>query len=103
MKFLSKYLCVPNYTPVLMEVCGIIIGKHYSVIVGTTWNCSYGLHADMYTKIIGQSITVDELFTKLESTIRKEVTLQQKLLCMVGCLDTIMAASVLAQGKALEE
>jgi U3 small nucleolar RNA-associated protein 15 len=83
LKFLSKYLCVPNYTPVLMEVCGIII--------------------DMYTKIIGQSITVDELFKKLESTIRKEVTLQQKLLCMVGCLDTIMAASVLAQGKALEE
>lgn len=79
LKFLSKYLCVPNYTPVLMEVCGIII--------------------DMYTKIIGQSITVDELFKKLESTIRKEVTLQQKLLHMMGALDTIMAASVLAEGQ----
>ena len=34
LKFLSKYMCVPNYTPVLMEVCGVVV--------------------DMYTKIIGQ-------------------------------------------------
>jgi U3 small nucleolar RNA-associated protein 15 len=70
LRFLVKYLCHPQYSSVLINVCEMVI--------------------DMYAQIVGQSVVIDEQFKKLESAMRRETQLHKKLLPLLGSLETLM-------------
>jgi U3 small nucleolar RNA-associated protein 15 len=70
LRFLVKYLCHPQYSSVLVNVCEMVI--------------------DMYAQVVGQSVAIDEQFKKLESAMRRETQLHQKLLPLLGALETLM-------------
>jgi hypothetical protein len=46
---------------------------------------------DIYGSILGQSMSIDELFVKLESKLKQEVNLQKSMLQLQGALDMIFA------------
>jgi U3 small nucleolar RNA-associated protein 15 len=48
---------------------------------------------DIYTPILGQSISIDELFMKLKTKLKQEVIFQKDILQLQGTLDMLFALS----------
>ncbi|KAJ3107231.1 snoRNA-binding rRNA-processing protein [Phlyctochytrium planicorne] len=72
-RFLVKHLPNPRYIKVLLVVANMIL--------------------DMYSKVIGQSTIIDELFIKLKRKIHGELELHEKLLECLGMLECVLSSS----------
>lgn len=75
--FLVRYVTRPRFTSVLIGIAHKII--------------------DIYGDVAGQSETIDELFVKLKMQVRNECRAQKSLLKLMGQLDAIMAADIVAK------
>merc|ERR1711991_950622 len=53
LRFMVKYICVPKYSTILIDVCQVIF--------------------DLYTTVLGQSITIDELFFQIKNQVEREI------------------------------
>lgn len=72
-KFLMKYISNPRYTSLLVHVATVVL--------------------DMYAPVIGQSVIIDEQFAKIKEKVEREIALQQKLMQVVGLMDTLLSFS----------
>jgi len=71
--FLVNCITVPQYAPLLVTVCTLVV--------------------DMYASVLGRSMRIDELFYKLQTRLHRELELQGQLLRLMGALDLLVAAS----------
>ena len=71
MSFLIKYITNPRYSKLLIGVCTELIG--------------------IYTDVLGQSPSIDDLIFKLNARIKEEVELQTEMLKLIGALDIVLA------------
>jgi U3 small nucleolar RNA-associated protein 15 len=83
-KFLMKHIANPRYTALLVHVATVVLGKSQLIFI-----------LDMYSCVIGQSIIIDELFSKIKEKVEKEIRLQQELTEIIGLMDTLLASSSL--------
>ena len=74
MSFLIKYISNPRYSKLLIGVCTELVG--------------------MYSNVLGQSPSIDNLIYKLNKRVKEELALQTNMLKLIGALDL-----VIAQGK----
>ena len=74
MSFLIKYISNPRYSKLLIGVCTELVG--------------------IYSNVLGQSPSIDNLIYKLNKRVKEELALQTSMLKLIGALDL-----VIAQGK----
>eukprot|EP00798_Chlamydomonas_sp_ICE-L_P020921 gene20921-27769_t len=79
LKFLVKYIVEPRYSAMLCNVTHRVL--------------------DTYTSVIGLSPEVDERLMALKDRVNEEVKLHEALIEIQGCLEPILAASMLADLK----
>eukprot|EP00003_Mantamonas_plastica_P014204 TRINITY_DN2463_c0_g1_i4.p1 TRINITY_DN2463_c0_g1~~TRINITY_DN2463_c0_g1_i4.p1 ORF type:complete len:490 (+),score=199.21 TRINITY_DN2463_c0_g1_i4:365-1834(+) len=73
MVFLLKHVNNPRYSSLLIDVCNMVF--------------------DIYSGVLGQSMVIDDLFTKLQTKLKHELRIQRELQELNGMLDMLMAAS----------
>ena len=71
--YLIKYISNPRYTKLLLDVS----------------QCLF----DSYGGVLGQSVVIDELFTKLRNRLVAEIQFQKELMTLLGSLDVIITNS----------
>jgi len=76
-KFIMKNIINPNYTELLVDVTNVIL--------------------DMYIHVIGQSVIVDELFSKIQTKVRSELKFERKIYQTLGALDMIFSSATTAK------
>jgi len=76
-KFIMKNIINPNYTELLVDVTNVIL--------------------DMYIHVIGQSVIVDELFSKIQTKVRSELKFERKIYQTMGALDMIFSSATSAK------
>jgi len=50
--------------------------------------------ADMYANVIGQSVIIDEIFSKVRQKVKDEIELDMKLMGVVGELDMVFSSAI---------
>lgn len=73
LQFLNKYITNSQYSSQLIDIANIVI--------------------DIYAPILGQSIVIDELFSRLNKKLTNEIALQTEYTKFQGELETIIASS----------
>ena len=71
MSFLIKYISNPRYSKLLICVCTELIG--------------------IYSDVLGQSPSIDNLIFKLNARVKEELALQTSMLKLIGALDIVLA------------
>ena len=71
LSFLVKYVTVPRYASLLLDVCSALLS--------------------MYASVLGTSIVVDELFLKLRKKLREELGVQKDLVKLSGTLELMLS------------
>lgn len=73
LSFLARYATNPRYASVLVDVCLVVF--------------------ETYKSVVGQSESIDELFTRLSRAVKTELKQQRTLIELLGSLDTVIAGS----------
>ncbi|KAK8850439.1 hypothetical protein IAR55_004357 [Kwoniella newhampshirensis] len=76
--FLARHVVDPRFGEMASEVAGVII--------------------DIYTPILGQSPTLDEMMGKLQNRIERELGFQRELMKLRGALDMTLAQAAMSRG-----
>ena len=71
--FLIKNVANPRYTHSLVDVANSLL--------------------DIYAPVLGKSVHIDELFTKLQRKVQSELNFQKKMCEMLGSLDLLFSSS----------
>lgn len=79
LSFICRYLSNPRYTKLLVDV------SHHVL--------------DLYGGVVGQSDSIDELFHKLATHARSEVTYQREINRVMGAIDCLVAAASATVGQ----
>jgi U3 small nucleolar RNA-associated protein 15 len=69
--YLIRFITMPRYTKLLIEVSNTLF--------------------DIYAPVLGQSVLIDELFTKLRNKLVAEIQFQKQLMNVLGTLDVIIS------------
>eukprot|EP01135_Chromosphaera_perkinsii_P008669 Nk52_evm2s1444 gene=Nk52_evmTU2s1444 len=73
LSFLIRNVTNPRYTHILINVTNVLM--------------------DIYAPIIGQSVHIDEMFTKLQRKVDGELNFQKKMCELLGSLDLLFSSS----------
>ena len=71
LSYLIKYISQPRYTKILIDVSNVLL--------------------DIYASILGQSVIIDELFTKLRHRLLSEIQFQKDLMSLLGSVHVIIS------------
>ncbi|KAI0307174.1 WD40-repeat-containing domain protein [Multifurca ochricompacta] len=85
LRLLLKYATDPRFGDLVCDVTGLIIAA-----VLWTWS------TDMYSPVLGQSLTIDSLFLRLRRKLEAELQLQNDLVKVKGALDMLLTFAALS-------
>jgi len=71
LSFVVKFITNPRFAPVLIKVSEIIL--------------------NIYSRDLGHSVLIDEVFTKLQQSVKQEIKLQQQLFKLCGSIDLLVS------------
>jgi U3 small nucleolar RNA-associated protein 15 len=75
--------------PLLKMVCKYVAHPRYSMTLLHTSN----VLVDIYAPMLGQSSQVDYLFCQLAAKLKKEITLQENMMSLLGSVDFVVHSS----------
>jgi U3 small nucleolar RNA-associated protein 15 len=85
--FLTQHITNPRYSSMLIDVSNILLGNMSSLVL-----CTNRL-LDLYSRVLGQSVAVDDMLRKFSKKIHEEITIQKQMFELIGTLDLLMTAS----------
>ena len=48
---------------------------------------------DLYAPVLGRSVAIDDLFLRMQTAVRRELTFENELFKLQGCLDLILSSA----------
>ena len=49
--------------------------------------------ADLYASVLGRSLTIDDLFLRMQAAVKRELQFEEELFQLQGCLDLILSSA----------